>query len=207
SCDVKPKGLRGRSSNTHRVTDDPALEGFLALLAARRAPRTVEAYRRDLRSLAEALGRPVASATREDLEPYIAELRAAGLSPATVARRVAAIRPLFRHQVLLGSRDDNPAAGLGLPRRTRRPPPTPPARAVPDRPRRGAHAERRVPDPAPARREGGTRSGAHPPAPSPPLVRDAPARGRRRPAQRPGDARACGPRDHRALHPRFRPPT
>ena len=27
---------------------DPDVEGFLALLAARRAPRTVEAYRRDL---------------------------------------------------------------------------------------------------------------------------------------------------------------
>ena len=34
-----------------------SVEGFLALLAARRAPRTVEAYRRDLRRLAAWLGR------------------------------------------------------------------------------------------------------------------------------------------------------
>src|SRR5947208_953040 len=118
------RGLRPRSSNTERVTDDPAVDGFLALLAARRAPRTVEAYRRDLAALAEALGRPVGSASREDLELYVADLRANGLSAATIARRVAAIRSFFRHQVLLGARTDNPAAELELPRRTRRLPRT-----------------------------------------------------------------------------------
>ena len=30
---------------------DPEVEGFLALLAARRSPRTVDAYRRDLAAL------------------------------------------------------------------------------------------------------------------------------------------------------------
>jgi len=103
---------------------DPAVEGFLALLAARRAPRTVEAYRRDLAATAVALGRPVGGATREDLERYVAGLRAEGLSPATIARRVAAVRSFFRHQVLLGVRIDNPAAELELPRRTRRLPRT-----------------------------------------------------------------------------------
>ena len=103
---------------------DPELDGFLALLAARRAPRTVEAYRRDLAHLAGWLGRPPGSATTEDLERYLAELRAAGLSPATIARRAAAIRSFFRHQILLSARDDNPAAELELPRRTRRLPRT-----------------------------------------------------------------------------------
>ena len=106
------------------MTDDPEVDGFLALLAARRATRTVEAYRRDLAALAKALGRPIGSASREDLELYVAELRAAGLSAATVARRVAAIRSFFRHQVLLGARTDNPAAEVELPRRTRRLPRT-----------------------------------------------------------------------------------
>jgi integrase/recombinase XerD len=98
---------------------DPELEGFLALLAARRAPRTVEAYRRDLKAIAAWLGRPVSSVSTDQLEHYIAELRAEGLSPATIARRVAAVRSFFRHLVLLGARDDNPAAALALPRRTR----------------------------------------------------------------------------------------
>ena len=103
---------------------DPEVEGFLALLAARRAPRTVEAYRRDLRALGAALGRPAGSATAVDLERYVAGLRADGLSAATIARRIAAIRSFFRHQMLLGSRDDNPAAELELPRRARRLPRT-----------------------------------------------------------------------------------
>ena len=98
---------------------DPEVEGFLALLATRRAPKTVDAYRRDLTALATWFDRPLGRITTEQLEQYLAELRAAGLSPATIARRVAAIRSFFRHQALLGARADNPAAELDLPRRSR----------------------------------------------------------------------------------------
>jgi len=98
---------------------DPEVEGFLALLATRRAPKTVEAYRRDLSALADWLEGPVSAVKTEQLERYLAELRAAGLSPATIARRVAAFRSFFRHQTLLGARTDNPAAELDLPRRRR----------------------------------------------------------------------------------------
>ena len=105
-------------STTER-TPDPEVEGFLALLATRRAPKTVEAYRRDLAALSTWLDGPVGKVTTERLEQYVAELRAAGLAPATIARRVAAIRSFFRHQTLLGARNDNPAAELELPRRRR----------------------------------------------------------------------------------------
>jgi integrase/recombinase XerD len=98
---------------------DPEVEGFLALLATRRAPKTVEAYRRDLSALSDWLKGPVSAVKTEQLEQYLAELRAAGRSPATIARRVAAIRSFFRHQTLLGARSDNPAAELDLPRRRR----------------------------------------------------------------------------------------
>ncbi|TML67090.1 MAG: site-specific tyrosine recombinase XerD, partial [Actinobacteria bacterium] len=103
---------------------DPDVEGFLALLATRRAARTVDAYRRDLTTCSEWLGGPVGRASVEELETYLAELRAAGLSPATISRRVAALRSFFRHQTLLGARADNPAAELDLPRRHRRLPRT-----------------------------------------------------------------------------------
>jgi integrase/recombinase XerD len=106
------------------VTTDREIEGFLALLAARRAPRTVDAYRRDLAALREHLGKPVAQASVDDLERYTAELRARGLSSATIARRTAASRTFFRHLQLLGAREDNPAADVALPRRTRRLPRT-----------------------------------------------------------------------------------
>ena len=96
---------------------DPDVEGFLALLGARRAARTVEAYRRDLAALSEYLGKPVAKARIEELERYTASLRAEGLAATTIARRTAAARSFFRHQQLLGARDDNPAAAVKLPRR------------------------------------------------------------------------------------------
>src|SRR5213082_1466809 len=99
------------------AASDPEVEGFLALLATRRAPRTVDAYRRDLAHLTDFLGASPSTAGTEDLERYVAELRAAGLSASTIARRVAAVRSFFRHQPLLGAREDNPGAELDLPRR------------------------------------------------------------------------------------------
>jgi integrase/recombinase XerD len=101
----------------HTRDRDPDVEAFLALLGARRAARTVDAYRRDLESLGAFLGKAVARATLDDLERYTAALRADGLSNATIARRTAAARSFFRHQQLLGVREDNPAAGVSLPRR------------------------------------------------------------------------------------------
>jgi len=98
---------------------DPDVEGFLALLGASRAARTVEAYRRDLSALSGYLGKPVAEANLEELERYTASLRADGLAATTIARRTAAARSFFRHQQLLGARDDNPAAAVKLPRRTK----------------------------------------------------------------------------------------
>ena len=106
------------------VTTDSELAGFLALLATRRAPRTVDAYRRDLEGLADWLGSAPSSVTGDDLERWLAELRAKGLASSTIARRAAAARAFFRHLVLLGVRPDNPAAELDLPRRARRLPRT-----------------------------------------------------------------------------------
>jgi integrase/recombinase XerD len=103
---------------------DGDVEGFLALLAARRAPKTVEAYRRDLKQFADFTGSSPAAAGTDDLERYVAQLRADGLAPATVARRIAALRSFYRHLLLLGTRDDNPAAELAPPRRQRKLPRT-----------------------------------------------------------------------------------
>ncbi len=99
---------------------DPDAERFLLLLAARRSPRTVDAYRRDLAALAAFRGGVVGDATVEELERWLAAMRADGLAPSTVARRVSAVRSYFRHLILIGTRADNPAAGLQLPRRGRR---------------------------------------------------------------------------------------
>ena len=98
---------------------DPDLDSFLLLLAARRAPATVEAYRRDLQGLASILGKPLGDATVEELERCLAQLRADGLAGSTIARRTAAARSFYKHLQLIGRRSDNPAAAVSLPRRAR----------------------------------------------------------------------------------------
>jgi integrase/recombinase XerD len=103
---------------------DPHVESFLALLAARRAPRTVDAYRRDLADLASFLQGPPATARTAELEAWAADLRARGLAPASITRRLAAARTFYRHLVLLGFRPDSPAAEVELPKRRRRLPRT-----------------------------------------------------------------------------------
>jgi integrase/recombinase XerD len=98
---------------------DPAVESFLALASARLAPRTVDAYRRDLADVSSFLGGSPGDATAEQLAAYVATMRADGKAASTISRRVAAIRSFYRHQVLLGVRTDNPAAELELPKRRR----------------------------------------------------------------------------------------
>lgn len=98
---------------------DTDVERFLLFLAARRSPRTVDAYRRDLAALAAFLGNAVGDASVEDLERWVADMRAAGLASSTIARRVSAVRSYFRHLGMIGAREDNPAAGLVLPKRRR----------------------------------------------------------------------------------------
>jgi site-specific recombinase XerD len=98
---------------------DPAVDSFLVLSAARLAPRTIEAYRRDLADLTAFLGGSPADATTERLQAYVARMRADGLAASTIARRIAAIRSFFHHEVLIGVRKENPAAELELPRRRR----------------------------------------------------------------------------------------
>jgi len=98
---------------------DPDVERYLLVLAARRSPRTVDAYRRDLVALAEFRGGPVGETTLEELERWLATMRSNGLAPSTIGRRVSAVRTYFRHLILIGSKTENPAASLKLPRRTR----------------------------------------------------------------------------------------
>ena len=98
---------------------DPDLERFLLTLQARRSPRTVDAYRRDLRALGGFRGGAVADTTVEELEAWLAAMRADGLASSTIARRVSAVRTYFRHLVLIGARAENPAASVQLPRRAR----------------------------------------------------------------------------------------
>ena len=54
------------------------------------------------------------------LRRYVAGLTEAGQAPTTVARKLAALRGLFRHQVTVGRRTENPADLLSSPKRSQR---------------------------------------------------------------------------------------
>src|SRR5205807_6842655 len=56
------------------------------------------------------------------LRRYLAGLSEQGRAPSTVARKLAALRGLFRRQVELGERGENPAELLSSPKRPPRPP-------------------------------------------------------------------------------------
>jgi site-specific recombinase XerD len=108
------------------MTDDwrQALDAFDADLRRRAvAEKTRRAYAIDTAQLAE-------WASERGLEPsaidfralrrYAASLSEQGQAPATVARKLASLRGLFRSQVELGAREENPADLLSAPKRPQR---------------------------------------------------------------------------------------
>lgn len=90
---------------------DEAVE-FLSWLAVERgrAPNTVSAYRRDLRSFCEWLApRSPSDAAEEDLNAWIGHLSELGRAPSTVARMTVAVRAMYRY--LSDESDDSSGAG------------------------------------------------------------------------------------------------
>ena len=99
-------------------------EGFLDALAAERgaAKNTIEAYRRDLGVYVDFLksrGRTPLEAGDDDIRALQAEGARRSLSPATVARRLSAIRQFHKHLFIEGLRADDPSVSLEGPRRRR----------------------------------------------------------------------------------------
>ena len=89
------------------------------------ARNTLEAYGRDLVAFAEHIGpRTLAEATRDDVEDYLVACTAKGLAPSTRARRLSAIKQLYRFAHDEGWRPDNPAVQINGPGASRHLPKT-----------------------------------------------------------------------------------
>jgi integrase/recombinase XerD len=117
------KTKRGRPKKA-RLTADRQVDLFLDMIAAERGAgaNTLDAYFRDLADVTarlNAVGRIVAEARTEDLRAYIAGLAARGFKPTSVARKLSAIRQLYRFLYAEGHRKDDPAAVIEGPRRGR----------------------------------------------------------------------------------------
>jgi site-specific recombinase XerD len=101
-----------------------ALAAFDQDLARRAvAEKTRTAYASDCRQFADWAGARSVEPRQVDvrtLRRYAAGLSERGVAPATIARRLAALRGLFRVQMELGAREDNPAELLSSPKKAQR---------------------------------------------------------------------------------------
>ena len=101
-----------------------ALDAYQADLSRRAvAVKTSRAYAIDTEQFAQWAGGHGLDPTSVDvrvLRRYVASLSERGQAPATIARKLAALRGLFRSQIEFGVRDENPAELLHSPKRTQR---------------------------------------------------------------------------------------
>jgi integrase/recombinase XerD len=106
---------------------DDRIDAFLTHAQSERSlsPHTVSAYRNDLRQFAEFLraegeragggGIALASVDRERLGGFFLYLRERGYSPATIARKVAALKSFFHYLRRAGQIAVDPTEGIGSP--------------------------------------------------------------------------------------------
>ena len=85
NCCAEEQALTCRIRLSAVTASDPDVERFLLVLAARRSPRTVDAYKRDLSALAAFREGDVGDSSVEELERWVASMRADGLASSTVA--------------------------------------------------------------------------------------------------------------------------
>jgi integrase/recombinase XerD len=104
-----------------KSSDRTLIELFLDMLAAERGAgvNTLAAYRRDLEDLSATLyaKSSIAKASTDDLRSYLGALAKRGFKASSVARRLSAIRQLYRFLYAEGHRSDDPAAVLEGPKR------------------------------------------------------------------------------------------
>jgi integrase/recombinase XerD len=107
-----------------KTSDTRLIDLFLDMLAAEQGAgvNTLDAYRRDLADFKQFLGRAghgFAGVETQALRDYLADLGARGFKSSSVARRLSAMRHLFRFLLNEGIRSDDPAAILSGPKRGR----------------------------------------------------------------------------------------
>ena len=111
-------------ASTNKTSDSKLTTLFLDMLAAEQGAggNTLDAYRRDLEDLSSFLNNrraTFASAGTEDLRAFLADLDERGFKSTSVARRLSAIRHLYRFMLNERMRKDDPAAILSGPKRGR----------------------------------------------------------------------------------------
>src|SRR5216684_5219990 len=115
---------RRRPMRSSKTSDVRLTTLFLDMLAAEQGAglNTLDAYRRDLADFSEFLaraGQSFAGVETQGLRDYLADLEARGFKSSSAARRLSAMRHLFRFLLNERVRSDDPAAILSGPKRGR----------------------------------------------------------------------------------------
>lgn len=108
-----------------RAAGRELIDTFLEMLAVERgaAANTVDAYRRDLTDYAHYVttvrAQTLATTKPTDIQSYIQSLAEEGLSPASRARKLSAVRQFYKFLAAEGVVSDDPSIGLAGPKRGR----------------------------------------------------------------------------------------
>jgi integrase/recombinase XerD len=107
-----------------KTSDAKLINLFLDMLAAEQGAgeNTLQAYRRDLTDLSDYLGRAgqsFAGVGTDTLRDYLGDLDTRGFKSSSIARRLSAMRHLFRFLLNERTRSEDPAAILSGPKRGR----------------------------------------------------------------------------------------
>ena len=101
------------------MRSDTCIELFLEMMAVERgaARNTLDAYARDLEAASEDMD--LATASTEDVRRHLARMAAGGAAASSQARRLSALRQLYRFLYSEGLREDDPCGPVSAPRQGR----------------------------------------------------------------------------------------
>ncbi len=100
------------------------IDAFLDMMSAERgaSPNTLDAYHRDLaafESFVARRGSALASAQRDDVRMFLAQLARDGIAASSQARRLSALRQFYAFLYSEGLREDDPTSAVESPRQAR----------------------------------------------------------------------------------------
>ena len=121
---TRKPGLKPASQRARKPVILQRVDEFLAMLATERnaSPHTVRAYARELHDFADLLVRrlgadlPIRKIDHQHIRAYLGELYTRGLSKASAARALAAIRSWFKWLAKHGVVEQSPAALVSTPK-------------------------------------------------------------------------------------------
>lgn len=104
--------------------DQRHVAAFLEMMTAEKgaAANTLDAYRRDLADFTaflERASKTIVTAVKADVSRYLQGLSLAGLKPTSRARRLSAVRQLYKFLEAEGAIAESPAAGMAAPGKKR----------------------------------------------------------------------------------------